>query len=84
MSTIEATLSLIKNLNKEDQQKVLLYIQDLISSDSKNPFSPLTVDKILSDLSISEEEFNTGKSLNAEDAIQNLRRKYVRICRILQ
>ena len=76
MSTIEATLSLIKNLNKEDQQKVLLYIQDLISSDSKNPFSPLTVDKILSDLSISEEEFNTGKSLNAEDAIQNLRKKY--------
>ena len=76
MSTIEATLSLIKNLNKEDQQKVLLYIQDLISSDSKNPFSPLTVDKILNDLSISEEEFNTGKSLNAEDAIQNLRREY--------
>ena len=76
MSTIEATLSLIKNLNKEDQQKVLLYIQDLISSDSQNPFSPLTVDQILSDLSISEEEFNTGKSLTAEDAIQNLRRKY--------
>ena len=76
MSTIEATLSLIKNLNKEDQQKVLLYIQDLISSNSKNPFSPLTVDKILNDLSISEEEFNTGKSLNAEDSIQNLRRKY--------
>ena len=76
MSTIEATLSLIKNLSKEDQQKVLLYIQDLISSDSKNPFSPLTVDKILNDISISEEEFNTGKSLNAEDAIQNLRREY--------
>ena len=76
MSTIEATLSLIKNLNKEDQQKVLLYIQDLISSDSKNPFSALTVDKILSNLSISEEEFNAGKSLNAEDSIQNLRRKY--------
>lgn len=76
MSTIEATLSIIKNLKKEDQQKVLLYIQDLISSDSKNPFSPLTVDKILSDLNISEEEFNTGKSLNAENAIQNFRREY--------
>ena len=76
MSTIEATLLLMKNLKEEDQKKVLLYIQNLIHSDSKNPFYPLTMDKVLSDLSISEEEFNAGKSLNAEDAIQNLRKKY--------
>ena len=55
MSTIEATVSMLESMPEEAQRMVFKYTKTLFTSFRfSNPFTPVTIDQILSDL----EEFH--------------------------
>lgn len=77
MTTIDATVSVMRELPENDRRKVFNYAQTLRSSKNiENPYKPLTVKQVLADLDQSEKEFAEGKDLDAEEAVQALRKQH--------
>lgn len=77
MTTIDATVSVMRELPENDRRKVFRYAQTLRSSKNiENPYKPLTVKQVLADLDQSEKEFAEGKDLDAEEAVQALRKQH--------
>ena len=77
MSTLEATVSMLEAMPEEARIKVYEYARSMFSSDRPaNPFTPVTKEKILSDLNASSQEFMNGEGLDAKDAIREMRRQH--------
>ena len=77
MSTLETTLSMLKGLPEEDQQKVLRYTKQLYDSENQSdPFRPVTIEDVIADLEISRKEIAEGKGLDMDEALKEMGQKY--------
>ena len=73
MSTLEATLSMLETMPEEARRKVYEYTKTLYATPcSANPYTPMTEDQILADLTHASIEFDEGKGLDAKDTIQGI------------
>ena len=76
MSTLEATVSMLEAMPEEARMKVFQYTRTMFSSiRPSNPFTPVDKASVLTDLKTSSEEFESGKGLNAQEAIEEMRRQ---------
>ena len=76
MSTLEATVSMLEAMPEEARMKVFQYTRTMFSSiRPSNPFTPVDKASVLTDLKTSSEEFESGKGLNAKEAIEEMRRQ---------
>ena len=77
MTTIDATISVMRDLSENDRRKVFSYAQTLKSNKNvENPYKPLSMKQVLADLDQSEKEFAEGKGIDAHEAIQALRKQH--------
>ncbi|MBO6308052.1 MAG: hypothetical protein J6I76_11550 [Oribacterium sp.] len=77
MNILEATIAMLESMPDEDISKVYKYTRKLFEEiKPENPFGPLTKEQVLTDLAISREEFEQGKSLDAREAIMEMRRSH--------
>lgn len=77
MSTIEETVAMMETMPEEAQRKVLLYTRDLFSAKRpSNPYHPLSEKQILSDLAQSRKEAAGGKTEEAHEAINEMRKQH--------
>lgn len=76
MSTLEATVSMLEAMPEEARFKVYQYARSVFSSDRPaNPFTPVSKESVLADLSASSEEFENGEGMNARNVVQEMRRQ---------
>ena len=77
MSILETTISLMKELPEIEQKKVLLYVQNVVSSQKNEVYyKPVSKSEILNDLAISDQEYLEGKAQDFEEAIMHMRREH--------
>ena len=77
MSTLEATVSMLESMPEEARLKVFMYTQSLFTSAKPaNPFTPLTEERVLSDLSISRQQAADGEGLNMKEALMEIGRQH--------
>ena len=80
MSTLEATVSMLESMPEEARLKVFMYTQSLFtSSKPANPFTPLTEEKVLSDLSISRRQAADGEGLNMKEALMEMGKQHDKV-----
>jgi len=78
MSILETTISLMKELPEIEQKKVLLYVQNVVSSQkNEDYYKPVSKSEILNDLAISDQEYLDGKAQDFEEAIMHMRREHI-------
>lgn len=75
MSTLEATVSMMKQLPERDLLKVYAFVK-LFFPDTINPFLPLTEEEIYEQLERSRQHADQGKLKNARQISTNVREKY--------
>ncbi len=77
MSTLEATISMLEMMPEESRQMVFEYTQELFSSSqTANPFVPVSKEQILKDLELSRQQVSQGKVRNMAVALEDLRRRH--------
>lgn len=77
MSTIAATVSIMEELPESSRQQILVFAQEQYKkAEPHNPFAPLTKEKVLSDINLSEKQIDEGKGIDATEAVMALRKKY--------
>ncbi len=72
MSTIEATVSMLQHMSEPEQNKVLMFTRDLFSSQTSNPFKPLSEKEFLASIDVSLKQADTGNVQDAEAAIDEI------------
>ncbi len=75
MSTLEATVSMLKQLPEKDLLKIQAFVR-LFFPDSSNPFVPLTEEEIYAQLEESRKHAEEGKLKDARLVSSNVRAKY--------
>lgn len=75
MSTLDATVSMIKQLPEQDLLKVHAFVK-LFFPDTSNPFHPLTEDEIYRQLKEARDHAASGKTKDARQVSANVRAKY--------
>lgn len=75
MGTLEATVSMMKQLPERDLLKIQAFVR-LFFPDSSNPFAPLTEEEIYAQLESSRKHSEEGKLKNARQVSINVRAKY--------
>jgi hypothetical protein len=75
MSTLDATVSMMKQLPEQDLLKVHAFVK-LFFPDTSAPFNPLTEDEIYSQLEKAREHAVSGKMKDARQVSANVRAKY--------
>jgi hypothetical protein len=75
MSTLETTISMMKQLPERDLLKVQAFVR-LFFPETSNPFAPLTEEEIYSQLDISRKHADEGKLRDARQVSSNVRAKY--------
>lgn len=77
MTTNDETTVVTHDLNENDHRRVFIYAQTLKSDGNvENPYKPLTMKQIMADLDQSEKDFAEGKAMDANEAIQLLRKQH--------
>lgn len=77
MSTIDATISMLKKMPEDAQVKVFEFTQQLFTSrKTANPFAPVSTQQVLSDLSESRQQLAEGKGLDMKDALNELGKQH--------
>ena len=77
MSTLEATVSMLESMPEEAQEKVYEFTHYLFAaSKSNSPFSPLTMEDILTDLQISRNQIENGEAVNMKSALKEMGRQH--------
>lgn len=75
MSTLEETVSMMKQLPENDLLKIQAFVR-LFFPDSSNPFVPLTEEEIYSQLARSRKHAEDGNLKDARQISSNVREKY--------
>lgn len=75
MSTLEATISMMKQLPERDLLKIQAFVR-LFFPDSSNPFVPLTEEEIYAQLERSRKHAEEGKLKEGRRVAENVRAKY--------
>lgn len=77
LSTIAETVSIMEELPESSRRKILVFAQnELKVSNPNNPFVPLTKERVMADIRLSEEQIDAGKGIDATEAVMALRKKY--------
>lgn len=77
MSTLDATVSMLEAMPEDARIKVLEFTQQLFTSQKPaNPFTPISQNQVLSDLSESRQQITAGQGLNMEDALNTLGKQH--------
>ena len=75
MSTLETTVSMMKQLPERDLLKIQAFVR-LFFLDSANPFVPLTEEEIYEQLAKSRKHEEEGKLKDAKQISSSVRAKY--------
>lgn len=75
MSTLDATVSMLKQLSEQDLLKIQAFVR-LFFPDSSNPFAPLTEEEIYAQLERSRKHAEEGRLKDAKQVSANVRAKY--------
>lgn len=75
MSTLEATVSMMKQLPERDLLKIQAFVR-LFFPEDFNPFAPLTEEEIYAQLERSRKHAEEGKLKDARQVSANVRAKY--------
>ena len=75
MSTLESTISMLRVLPEADVE-VIFEMTKKLFEDKSSPFVPVSKEQILQDVHISEKQIEQGKTTDASEAIQELRKRY--------
>ena len=75
MNTLEATVSMMKQLPENDLLKIQAFVR-LFFPDSSNPFVPLTEEEIYAQLARSRKHAEDGNLMDARQISSNVREKY--------
>lgn len=75
MNTLEATVSMMKQLPENDLLKIQTFVR-LFFPDSSNPFVPLTEEEIYAQLARSRKHAEDGNLKDARQISSNVREKY--------
>ena len=75
MRTLDATVSMMKQLPEQDLLKVHAFVK-LFFPDTSNPFHPLTEDEIYRQLKEVRDHAASGKTKDARQVSANVRAKY--------
>jgi hypothetical protein len=77
MSTLEATISMLEVMPEEAQRKVFLFTQDLFGAKKPaSPFTPVTEQQVLDDLSASREQIAQGRGVNMADGLRQMGKEH--------
>lgn len=73
MSTLDATVSMLKAMPEDARIKVLKFTQQLFTSKKPaNPFVPISQEQILSDLAESRRQIADGEGLDMKNALNRM------------
>ncbi|MBQ4514991.1 MAG: hypothetical protein II969_18505 [Anaerolineaceae bacterium] len=77
MNTIEATMSMLEFMPEDAQLMVFNYTKTLFTSFCpSNPFTPVTIDQIISDLNESHNQIAAGEGMPMKEALLDLGKKH--------
>ena len=77
MSTLQATIELLENLDEDSLLKVYDFASDLSDSDyDRDVFKPMSEEELLAALDESRNQYMNGECLTAERAVEMLRGNY--------
>lgn len=77
MSTLDATISMLKAMPEDARIQVMEFTQQLFTSRKPaNPFTPLNQEQIFSDLDESRRQISDGKGLDMEDALKRMGKQH--------
>ena len=77
MDTIEATVSMLETMPEEARLLVYNYTQELFSVQRPaNLFTPISTDKLLSDLEESRRQIEAGEGMNMKEVLREMGRQH--------
>ena len=77
MGTIEATVSMLETMPEEARLLVFNYTLELFSAQRPaNPFTPISTDKLLSDLEESRRQIEAGEGKNMKEALREMGKQH--------
>ena len=77
MGTIEATVSMLETMPEEARLLVFNYTKELFSAQRPaTPITPISTDKLLSDLEKSRRQIEAGEGKNMKDALKEMGRQH--------
>jgi hypothetical protein len=77
MSTLEATISMMEVLPEDDLIQICNFTTTLYEKRKmKDPFAPLTEEKLISDLETSRKQIEQGRCQNMKTALAAIGAKY--------
>jgi hypothetical protein len=77
MGTIEAVVSMLETMPEEARLLVFNYTQELFSAQRPaTPFTPISTDKLLSDLEESRRQIEAGEGRNMKEALKEMGRQH--------
>ena len=77
MGTIEATVSMLETMPEEARLLVFNYTQELfLALCPAKPFTPISTDKLLSDLEESRRQIEAGEGKNMKEALKEMGKQH--------
>ena len=77
MGTIEATVSMLETMPEEARLLVFNYTQELFSAQRPaNLFTPISTDKLLSDLEESRRQIEAGEGKNMKEVLKEMGKQH--------
>lgn len=73
MSTVQATASMMEYLPEPEQQKVLVFVRNLVSKNS--PFKPETEEEFYASIDIGIAQADAGQVQDMDEAIDEISRE---------
>lgn len=76
MSTLAEIVSDVEQLPESSRRKVLSFVRNELKEVKNNPFAPLTRERVMADIKVSEQQLADGKGVDAEQALITLGKKH--------
>lgn len=76
MSTLAEIVSGVEQLPEASRKKILVLVKEELKEVKSNPFAPLTRERVLSDINISEQQLAEGKGMDAQEALIKIGQKH--------
>lgn len=76
MSTIDATMSLLKTMSYDDQCEVYEFVLFKKNRELTSSMPKVSKQKVLDDLSVSRKQIENGEGIPADEALNKLGEKY--------
>lgn len=76
MSTIDATMSLLKTMSYDDQREVYEFVLFKKNRELTSSMPKVSKQKVLDDLAVSRKQIENGEGIPADEALNKLGEKY--------